>query len=444
MGGNGLGGSSTRPVALRPFGVHFRFIRLVHPVLPVEDTRDHHGTGLVTDRVDRGRRGIDHGADDLDDGQGRCGEAVEGDDHQLADEPARGDAGHDHPGQQRHGDADEDVAGGEEVTLEDSEEEGDLEDCGQARALHVDRRPDRNDRLPNIAGHTDALAGPEIGGDRRHRGGSAQGDRRRFDDVRPERPDPATAAGEEGVEGEGDDEVDDRHGVVDEEGTHIVADQLGPEFTDEGREVGAQADRGVVHDDRRELEEHLGSRMEERGERAARRADLGRGDADDDREDDEGEHVLGGEDLREVVDDEGLDQLITDRPDLLDVLRLIHLDLDALGGLGDPQGRDHHDRGDDASDCKDAEHAAEDLAQPRGRGHARHRRGDGEEDERDDKREHHVDEQRAEGFDDRGLLAEEQPDDRTDDDAGEDEQREPIVAQDTAEPRRGTCWGVGG
>ena len=131
--------------------------------------------------------------------------------------------------------------------------------------------------------------------------------------------------------------------------------------------------------------------------------------------------MLGGEDLREVVNDEGRHELIAERPDLFDVLGLGHLDLDALGGVGDPQGRDHDDGGDDAGDGEDAEHAAQDLAQSRGRGHARHRRGDGEEDEWDDEGEHHVDEQGAEGFDDRGPLAEDQPDDCADDDAGEDE-----------------------
>ena len=101
-------------------------IGFVHPVLPVQDAGNHHGTGLVADRVDGGGRGIDDGADDLDDGQGCGGEPVEGDDHQLADEPTRGDSGHDHPGQQCHGDADENVARGEEVAAEDGEEEGDL------------------------------------------------------------------------------------------------------------------------------------------------------------------------------------------------------------------------------------------------------------------------------------------------------------------------------
>src|SRR5699024_892704 len=55
---------------------------------------------------------------------------------------------------------------------------------------------------------------------------------------------------------------------------------------------------------------------------------------------------------------------------------------------------------------------------------------------RQDEGEHQIDEQSAEGFDDRGALAEDEPDDGADDDSAEDEQRESVVAQDSDGLRR--------
>src|SRR5699024_6417136 len=63
-------------------------------------------------------------------------------------------------------------------------------------------------------------------------------------------------------------------------------------------------------------------------------------------------------------------------------------------------------------------------------------RGDREEHQRYDEGEQHIDEQSAEGFDDRGALAEDEPDDGADDDSDEDEQRESVVAQDSDGLRR--------
>src|SRR5699024_639302 len=99
-------------------------------------------------------------------------------------------------------------------------------------------------------------------------------------------------------------------------------------------------------------------------------SDPARGESDDDSEDDESEHVLGGQDLREIIDDYGLDQLLADGADLLDVLRFLHLDLHSLGGVEETEGGDHDDGGDDSRDGEDTEHGAHDLAQAGRGGHA--------------------------------------------------------------------------
>ena len=281
---------------------------LVQPLLALHQAGDQHGGDGVAGGVQAGGGGVEQEAQGGDDGEGLGGEVEHGDDQHLAHQAASGGAGEDEGGQDSHHDGHAIGARAGEVHAEHAVEESDLGDGAEYGAVHVHGAAHGQHQIADVLGHADAVTGLLVHGDGGGGGLGGKGGDGGAQDVFDHGRHTVPAAGQEGVEGEEDHPIEGAQGVVDQHGAAVVADDLGAVGGHQVGEVGAQADWGHQHDDAHELHDDVVQVGQQPAHGALLAAAGGDAEAEEDGEDDEGQHVGLVPQVGEVGHGEGADQ----------------------------------------------------------------------------------------------------------------------------------------
>src|SRR5699024_9740867 len=373
------------------------------PVLAFHQAGDHHGGDGVAGGVQAGGGGVKDEAQGRNNGEGLGREVEHANDQHLAHQAAARRTGQDKGREDGHHNGHTVGACAREIHPEDAVQEGDLDDGGQDRAVHVHGAAHGQHQVADVLGDADGVAGFFVDGDGGSGGlGGECGDGRR-EDVLDHGGHAQLAGGQEGVQGEEDDGVEQAQGVVDQHGPAVVADDLGAVGGHQVGKVGAQAQRGDGHDHADELHDDVVQVDEQLAHRGLVAAAGRHTEADEDGEDDEGQHVGLIPQVREVGHGQGADDQLGGG------LGLAHLGaghLDGGAGGGAEQVDPDQDTGgcDQAGEDEGADGAAQNAAQTLHVGHAAHGGGDGNKHQGHHDGEQQVQENIAHGFD-RGAHA---------------------------------------
>ena len=285
--------------------------------------------------------------------------------------------------------------------------------------------PDGKHNLADVLRDADLVRGLQVDGQGGDAAPCAQGREGRGDDIVPERADALPAGGPGGVQGESDEEIPQGRDVVGDHGPQIGAQEVGAEVPDERGEVGEEADGRVVHDDTHQFQHGIPQGADAPGDTPSALAQRLDGDAEQDGEEDQGQHVAAGDQLREIADGEGFDDLVRGAEGL-EALRLGEGDIRPLRGRIDLDGQEHDEGRDSPRDEEHHDEGAHDVPQAFHRGHTGHRAADRGEDQRDHHHEHGVDEEVPQGLEHQGAAAHLRPGETAQDDGRQQDQRETV------------------
>ena len=401
----------------------------MQPVLAVHIAGDDEGHHVVAGGVDHGGRGIDQVADGQGDGVGD-GQLVgeeDGADHQLARAAAAGDAAHGHGGEHRHDDGQNGLIRGE-IHTEHAEQERHLDDGGHGRAVHVHGGAQGQDDVADILADARLLRHLHVGGDGGHAGASAEGHRRRAEQLGEHDLRAARAAAEPGIQREEDEHIGEAHNIIDDKGAAVVADKGRAVGGHQAGEEAEEADGRVVGDQLDGLHDAVGDVLQELGRLGLRAAVHLNAEAEQHRRHDQGQDGPAAEQLRKVGLGKEVDDHVAEAQGLADLT--LHDGVAAVHQGKDAADNIHQHAGDGGGDQKGGDGHTHDLA---GTLHALHvgdGRGDGAEHHRHDHAEHHVDEQCAQKFDLAAEARGERAHQAAGHDACEHTQDKPVVLQE--------------
>ena len=376
---------------------------LFQPVLAGDEALNDEADDVVACSVDHGCRGIHQVTDGDQDGecQSHLISKEDGADDVLADVAAAGNAGHAHGGQNSNQD-DGDQHIQTEVLAEYAEYESDLQNAGEAGAVHVHGCAQGQNHIRDVLGDAGISSSFHVGGDGSDGGAGAQGNHSGLQNVAEHLLGAILAAADPCKQGEGSEYIDGAQGVVGQQAAGIVGGDLGAVGSHQVSEEAEEGDGGVVADDLDELQHHIAEVFQPLGNGSVLAAVQVHSEAEQDGEDDQRQHGAAAQQANEVfggeeVDDQGGKACI-----------LAHfLAGDLCPGLQDRGEHLHdevHDKGSDGTgDDESADGNAHDLACALTVAHVCHGAGDGREDHGNHDTEHHVDEQGAQRLQQGGL-----------------------------------------
>lgn len=274
--------------------------------------------------------------------------------------------------------------------IEERAAEHDLIDRREAGTIHVHRCAHRTYDRGDLPRHVHVVAGTEL---EWQRGGGRTGTERgqgRYEDFLKEMLYAPPSGSYERIEAEEDEEVRKHRRIVDEQSATIGGEQLRAVGTGQVCEIAGEADRCELHEDVDHLVEDRGHVREPLGNGTALLTEGRHGHAEEHGKYDQWQDVRTGDDIREVTDGEGVDNLITDR--LLCALDggTGRLDRDAGVRLEDRRHDEHDGTRDRSGDDEDRDRHDQKLSDttriPDGGDGARNRK----ENQRHQKHEEHV------------------------------------------------------
>ena len=253
-------------------------------------------------------------------------------------------------------------------------------------------------QVADIFGDADGVAGFLVDGDGSGRGLGGKGRDGRRENVLDHGDDALLARGQEGVQREEDDGVEQAQGVIDQHGPAVITDDLGAVGSHQVGKVSAQAQRSDGHDQADELHDDVVQVDQQLADGGLVTAAGGHAEPDEDGKDDQGQHIGLVPQIREIGHGQGADDQLGGG------LGLAHLaggHCDGGAGRGAEQVDPDQDAGggDQAGEDECADGAGQDAAQPLHVGHAAHRGGNGYKHQRDHDGEQQVEEDIAHRLD---------------------------------------------
>lgn len=397
-----------------------------HPALALHDAGDQHAGNGIAAGVDHGGRGVHQEADHGDNGEGFGGEAVKADDEHLADEAAARDTAHGHAGKHSHADGGKIGADAGELHVEDAEQEGDLQNGGKHGTVHMHGGADGHHDLAHIPFDADFFAGFQVNGDGGDGAAGGKGRESGSGDVGEHAPYAQLAACKIGVQGEHDEQVQETNGIVNDHGPGIVSQELGSELAHQAGEIGGQADGGIIHDDLHQLHHDIVQVSDDLTHGAILAAAHTQADAEEDGENDQGQHIIPGKEAGEIVDGNAVYNGVRQNH-LFKAAIPRHIQGNILGRGPNIHHGDDNDAGDDAGDHKHQQHIAQDLTQAFQVHHGAHGSDHAGEHQGHHHGEHQVQEYLAKGFKDRGLLPHSPAQQAANNNGADEQQREAVA-----------------
>lgn len=396
---------------------------LLIPVFAVQYPGHQHGGHSVAAGIDEGAARVEELGHHQQHRQGDGREAKGGDHHGLHGGAAAGDGGHGHGARHRDDQGKGEVPDAVQRTSKQGAAKHNLIDGGDAGAVHVAGGAHGDNDGADLPGHAQLVAGVQLQGQRGGGGPGAQSGQGRGQDVLEEVLHAPGAGRQECVQGQEHKEVDDGGGIVDQQAPCVALEQVRTVGAGQVGEVGHQAQRRQLHQQRDHLIEHQGHIVQPGRHRLALLPEDGDRQAEEHREHDQRQNVTSGDDQREVADGEGIDDLFADavRGSGGGYLRSIQLDR----GVHAENARDnkHIDTGNSGGQHKDADGEDQQLAHPLRVRDVGDGAGDREENQRHQQNKQQVQPDLADGVQDRRLFSQGQSQDSADNDERNKDQR---------------------
>ena len=224
------------------------FLKLfLEPILAVDIAFNNEGGNVVACGVDHGCGRIDQITQSKSNGEGNCqlvGEE-DGAENKLSCTATSGDTAHSNGGEYCDNDSENDLSGSG-INAEEAEEEQNLDDSAHCGAVHVHCCAHGENNIGDFLGNAGFLSNFHVGGDCCNRGAGAEGNCCGTEQVLEHNLCTTLAAAEACIDGEENEHVCEAYEVVNDEGSAVLADEVGTVCSNQRSEETEEADRRVV------------------------------------------------------------------------------------------------------------------------------------------------------------------------------------------------------